>query len=111
MQVPNDAGLQPIERGHQCLGYVAAAERTKSPLRIGQVPRHRIGAQQGTHDSFSRRAAAARTARTNSWIFAGSLTPGSDSTPLLTSTPKGRTAWMASATFCADKPPARITSV
>jgi hypothetical protein len=39
------------------------------------------------------------------------LTPGCDSTPLEVSTPKGRTAAMAAATFRADRPPANISRV
>src|ERR1700734_2447904 len=57
MQMPVDAGLQPVERGHQRLRYVAAAERAVAALGVPA---------RGAHGSRSRFAAAARTARTNS---------------------------------------------
>lgn len=43
----------------------------------------------------------------NARTFSGSFRPGEISTPVLTSTPQGRTVRIASATFAAVKPPAR----
>jgi hypothetical protein len=34
-QIPIDAGLQPVERRHECLGHVAAAEWPEAAARIG----------------------------------------------------------------------------
>src|SRR5207253_4538727 len=45
---------------------------------------------------------------TKRFIDSGSLQPGDDSTPLAVSTASGRTIRMASATFSAFNPPARI---
>ena len=34
-QIPIDSGLQPIERRHERLGHVTAAERAEAAARIG----------------------------------------------------------------------------
>src|ERR1700677_2452992 len=65
MQMSVDAGLQPVERGHQSLRYVAAAERAVAALGV-RARDARRGPARGAHGSRSRFAAAARTARTNS---------------------------------------------
>src|SRR5258708_8592680 len=86
LQIPLDTRLQPIERRHQGLGNVAPAEGAVAAAGVGETGRGRGAARQRTHESFSRYAAAARAARTNSGIFAGSVIPGTSSTPVLTST-------------------------
>src|SRR6516225_8827689 len=52
---------------------------------------------------------ARETSSKKACSFAGSFLPGRDSTPLATSTAKGRTMRMASATFSGVRPPARMT--
>ena len=69
--------LELLERAHQRLGDILAAEGSKPAVDgVGQRhPRHQA------------RASASRTARTNARILSGSLTRTRASTPLETSTP------------------------
>src|SRR5690606_2612492 len=118
-----DAGLQPIERGDERLRHVAPAERTESAARVGIYVVHDVREQRLRFSliddlihqfSSSVRYAgvgASRATRINASIFAGSFTPGARSTPLLTSTPNGRTVAIASATFTAFNPPASTSCV
>jgi hypothetical protein len=65
MQIAVDAGLQAVQRRHQGLGHVAAAERAVAALGV-RARDPRGGPARGAHGSSSRFAAAARAARTNS---------------------------------------------
>ena len=88
-------------RRHQRLGHVAPAEGTEAAALIRQVARQQLGQQPlalsvlsiGTHVHALRSPArnAARAARHKCIRSAPALAPGASSTPLDTSTPKGRT--------------------
>src|SRR5690606_32580424 len=90
---------QLVVRGDQGLGDVAAAVGAEAPCPLGGC----------AHPLPSAR----RTASTKARIRAGSLRPGSLSTPVATSTPQGSTSptpSIAWATLSGSRPPARITS-
>src|SRR5262249_30709868 len=119
------AALEPFERGDQGLRHVAATERTEAAACIGKLAGELVGKQMAgvdlggwrDHDTLScarsigsRLRKAARADFTKLAMSSGLLRPGEDSTPLDTSTPKGRTSLMAAATLSAVRPPARISS-
>src|SRR5579862_681855 len=88
--------LQFLECRHQRFRDVAAAIGPK-PSRRGFPLHCRL------HD-----CSAFRTAATNAFNLAGSLRPGSRSTPETTSTPQGANFLMASPTLSGFNPPATI---
>src|SRR5690606_20386002 len=69
--------LQLLQRGHERLGDVLASVGAEADLQAGAHGRPTLSAG---------RSPAATTAAANASIFAWSLTPGADSTPLATST-------------------------
>src|SRR5262249_21996783 len=89
-------GAELVERRNQRLGDEAAAVGAEALLDRGA---HCEGTWVGCSTP-----AASRKASTLAW----SLRPGSASTPLTTSTPKGLTRPIASPTFPGVRPPARI---
>ena len=46
VQIPIDAGLQPVERGHQSLRHIAPAEFAVTAARVGKTGRRLGGARQ-----------------------------------------------------------------
>ena len=114
---------------------VSVAEPAARPARVARAPgsvsrahsARRTARSDRAHRESGRRAAHRAPARvqprlhqhhvrsrrrhgplcTNSRIISGLLRPGADSTPLDTSTPKGRTVCTAAATFAAFKPPGK----
>src|ERR1700733_3594851 len=105
---------EALERRNQRLRNVAPAKGTETSALIGESARDPLSEQRGgiegrglcIHDHSSRCAA-----RTKRKILCGLLIPGCASTPLDTSTPKGCTVRMASATLSAVSPPASTSSL
>src|ERR1019366_6151436 len=94
------AGVRPGvlelgQRRHQGLRYVLAPVGDETVL-------------DRAHPAATRVAVDA-TAAANDWSLATSLRPGAASTPLATSTAKGCTAAIASATLAGFRPPDRIS--
>ena len=114
-----ERGLELLARGDERLGDEATAElaepsvgvrlahqRSRSDRRSFVLPvvwaaRRRPGRAPGRR--------RARQPRMNAFSLRGSLRPGLASTPVDTSTPHGRTASIASATFSGVRPPASMT--
>ena len=91
-------GGQLVQRSDQNLGDVAAAVGAEALL-------DRRRAHATTRGSTDPRWALSKNPAISAW----SLTPGSASTPLATSTANGRAAAIPSATFSGVRPPARIS--
>src|SRR5207302_10080093 len=85
--------LELLERAHQRLGHVLAAE----------------GAEPSPHGVAHEDCSASRTAWMKARIFSGSLTRTLDSTPLETSTPDGRSFRTTVPTLPGSSPPAMKT--
>jgi len=86
-----ERGRQFVDGRHQSLGDEPAAVAAKSPARVRPFDYRllpplwgRVGVGGRRHDSLT-----PRTAATKARSLAGSLRPGSASTPLQTSTPQG----------------------
>jgi multidrug efflux pump subunit AcrA (membrane-fusion protein) len=106
-----EAGVRPAEIG-KAEAAVAVAEAVAHPLRLlrRQIALlHQLIEQcrSGHGHTLTRSFSASLTAFTNARIRVGSFMPGLDSTPLLTSTPWGRTVRTASVTLSGVSPPAR----
>ena len=87
------AALQALQRGDERLRDEPAAERAEASALVGKFPRQEPPEQlagfallQRRHRAHRAASSPDRTARTKALIREGSLTPGEDSTPLLTST-------------------------
>ncbi len=98
---------EPLEGRHQRLGNVAAAVGTEAALRVGHValpavppavrrPIVLVHCSSSQYSPLPALRKCCARADTNDSISAGLLRPGASSTPLDTSTPKGRTPTMAS---------------
>ena len=101
------SGRRRDRSGRAASGNLPASSCVQQRLRGRPCPLQHSCSFSPCHAT---RANAARAVVTNDSISAGDLAPGASSTPLDTSTPKGRTCAMASATFAGDSPPARISS-
>src|SRR5207248_3817096 len=106
-----ERGRQFVDGRHQSLGDEPAAVAAKSPARVRPFDYRllpplwgRVGVGGRRHDSLT-----PRTAATKARSLAGSLRPGSASTPLQTSTPQGCRARTAPSTFVGVSPPETIT--
>src|SRR5262249_18541396 len=122
VQVLTYPAFESFERGDQRFRNIATAIGTEAAPGIGKAagqffPRQLVRVdlgRRGAHEtlSFARKDSftlcqAARADLTKLAILSGLLIPGDCSTPLDTSTPKGRTSAIAFATLPGDRPPAR----
>src|SRR5713101_4434344 len=101
-------GLELVQRRDERLGHEAPAVGAEAAARIGELAR--LAGEERQHALHSISRAAARAAATKSRTRPGSLKPSGPSIPEATSTPSGRAARMACATFSGASPPLMNTS-